>query len=474
MDKIGRNDPCPCGSGKKYKKCCLNITRQVNDEFLRQQVRQIESKMTDILAYFVKKQFGSEVLHLAWQDYTNDANARFSDDNPHIQLVLPWFFYNWLPGLNKKNLKIPINKVGFTIADLYLDKYSNRLSSPERMFVEQALRQPYSYYEVTEVQPDHGMTLKNMLWNETVFVREKSATQELDPGVFIYCRIIEFQGINLMLGCSSIRIPRHKKINILNFKETILKEDKTITKKSILKWQDWLNGSYLDLYNQVMTIPKMVNKDGDELVFCDLKYKIDNPLEAWNSLKHLGDLTEDEFRETEEFDENGNLQKIEFAWLCELLPGELNPSVFAQLTIAENELLISVNSKKREKKVRSAIKKLLADKAEFLTSTIRSIDSVMKDDSIKPNQDDPDMVLSENPEIIQLLENYFANHWKNWIDEKIPALGNKTPRQAVRTKIGKEKVLALLEDNEYSSTIDPHMAVQLKFIKNVRKELGLD
>ena len=22
--KIGRNDPCPCGSGKKYKQCCLN------------------------------------------------------------------------------------------------------------------------------------------------------------------------------------------------------------------------------------------------------------------------------------------------------------------------------------------------------------------------------------------------------------------------------------------------------------------
>ena len=22
--KVGRNDPCPCGSGKKYKKCCIN------------------------------------------------------------------------------------------------------------------------------------------------------------------------------------------------------------------------------------------------------------------------------------------------------------------------------------------------------------------------------------------------------------------------------------------------------------------
>lgn len=26
MFKIGRNDPCPCNSGKKYKKCCMNKT----------------------------------------------------------------------------------------------------------------------------------------------------------------------------------------------------------------------------------------------------------------------------------------------------------------------------------------------------------------------------------------------------------------------------------------------------------------
>lgn len=24
--KVGRNDPCPCGSGKKYKKCCEQKT----------------------------------------------------------------------------------------------------------------------------------------------------------------------------------------------------------------------------------------------------------------------------------------------------------------------------------------------------------------------------------------------------------------------------------------------------------------
>jgi len=24
MQDVGRNDPCPCGSGKKYKKCCMS------------------------------------------------------------------------------------------------------------------------------------------------------------------------------------------------------------------------------------------------------------------------------------------------------------------------------------------------------------------------------------------------------------------------------------------------------------------
>lgn len=29
--KIGRNDPCPCGSGKKYKQCCLNKPKEAID-----------------------------------------------------------------------------------------------------------------------------------------------------------------------------------------------------------------------------------------------------------------------------------------------------------------------------------------------------------------------------------------------------------------------------------------------------------
>ncbi len=42
MAKIGRNSPCPCGSGKKYKRCCLPVERIDRDELLRHHRRALE------------------------------------------------------------------------------------------------------------------------------------------------------------------------------------------------------------------------------------------------------------------------------------------------------------------------------------------------------------------------------------------------------------------------------------------------
>lgn len=41
--KVGRNDPCPCGSGKKYKNCCLKEGKNYNStrELTAQEMAQI-------------------------------------------------------------------------------------------------------------------------------------------------------------------------------------------------------------------------------------------------------------------------------------------------------------------------------------------------------------------------------------------------------------------------------------------------
>lgn len=36
MAKIGRNQPCPCGSGKKYKQCCLQTDNAARTQALQQ------------------------------------------------------------------------------------------------------------------------------------------------------------------------------------------------------------------------------------------------------------------------------------------------------------------------------------------------------------------------------------------------------------------------------------------------------
>jgi tetratricopeptide (TPR) repeat protein len=44
MAKPGRNDPCPCGSGKKYKKCCLMREEAADNERLAAEQAQREER----------------------------------------------------------------------------------------------------------------------------------------------------------------------------------------------------------------------------------------------------------------------------------------------------------------------------------------------------------------------------------------------------------------------------------------------
>jgi hypothetical protein len=42
MPDVGRNDPCPCGSGKKYKKCCEAKTQLQEHNVLEKKWQEAE------------------------------------------------------------------------------------------------------------------------------------------------------------------------------------------------------------------------------------------------------------------------------------------------------------------------------------------------------------------------------------------------------------------------------------------------
>ena len=68
--KIGRNDPCPCGSGKKYKQCCLKRMNRSEYDMIREAVTENQSsdKIADLLCnlyrYMNEKKNDSEVKEI--------------------------------------------------------------------------------------------------------------------------------------------------------------------------------------------------------------------------------------------------------------------------------------------------------------------------------------------------------------------------------------------------------------------------
>lgn len=42
FNQIGRNDPCYCGSGKKYKKCCMTTSSRELVEKLNKEAQQVK------------------------------------------------------------------------------------------------------------------------------------------------------------------------------------------------------------------------------------------------------------------------------------------------------------------------------------------------------------------------------------------------------------------------------------------------
>ena len=100
MAKIGRNQPCPCGSGKKYKKCCLNKSKSDS----------LSAPKRDELDVLMEKGWsllqGNETTKACdvWLELWNNLKSRFKPEFRNIQEAETIFsgcelIYNWCQDL---------------------------------------------------------------------------------------------------------------------------------------------------------------------------------------------------------------------------------------------------------------------------------------------------------------------------------------------------------------------------------------
>jgi hypothetical protein len=241
---------------------------------------------------------------------------------------------------------------------------------------------------------------------------------------------------------------------------------------------------YLDIKDSKneQQMPQLHNTDGEPFVLIKLHYDLQcTPLEAFEKLKKLSlDMSEEELLSDAAYSADGKLAKATINWLKKKnkLHKDWENTVMGTITLDGSSLAAEVNSENRAQKIRQKIETLLREKAVYKTSVFQSVQQAMEE--IKERGDTPESLFereeqekfSQLPEVQKRLREISEKHWQAWLDQKIPALGNKTPRQAAKTALGREQLEALFL--LYETYAGKEGAALQPDIKKLRGMLGLE
>jgi hypothetical protein len=245
-------------------------------------------------------------------------------------------------------------------------------------------------------------------------------------------------------------------------------------------WEIEIRETYLDCDRRLHTPPQLCNTDGDPLEFHKVVYDIDSADTAFEKLASLC-VTEaaDELRDAAEKAADGSIRRAELSWDRKghkMSPGMPN-TVLGHVVIDGRRLTVEVNSAQRAQAIRGEIERRLDTGARFRIDEITGLDKMLAGEAPgMPEQKSSaeHEALMQNPEVRSIMGEMVRRHWEGWVDEKLPALGGRTPRKAVKTADGREAVEALLAHAERAEGDDAEMgAMNREGIRRVRELLGL-
>jgi len=212
----GRNDQCPCGSGRKYKHCCL----RANDtsDFLWRQARAAEGRLVPELLQLAKE-FGPQFVAAALEEFFlwDGVPEEYEQTEECSSFFVPWFVYEFVDDPNDPERVA--NAPDESLAALYLRRHGDRLSQTERTFLTSAAASPLTFYAVTNVVAGREIVLHDLLTGRDIVVREQSASQSVQPGSLIFTRVLTIDGTSIMSGCAPLVIPPKWRHTILDFRE---------------------------------------------------------------------------------------------------------------------------------------------------------------------------------------------------------------------------------------------------------------
>jgi hypothetical protein len=448
---VGRNDPCSCGSGRKFKHCCLRV--QDGEDSLRLRLRSAEGALVPALFSYAAQEFGNEFFDEAWDGFFlwTDTPEGIESSKELGTTFDPFFVFEFVP----EDAEDPLPH-GWPTEPVALHFLHHEVeSAPElnREFIEQACKSPASFFVVEAVFAGRALDIKDILTGRRFRVLEQSASRTLHVGDVLFTRVVTAGGGSIMIGACPLVIPASWHIPIIDRRQR-WRPKRLLTRDELFDYHLEIRQTYHEIVDRLMrpTLPVMQNTDGDPIELTTLTYELGVPVaEAVARLTPMATLRDDVHIADEVRDAAGRLTAATLTWIKagNRKIKDWDNTTLGTLRFDGSRLVVEVNSARRRRRVEKEIAKRLGSVTlvdTTVTDLAEALERRRETRSVAPSHFPTPADLPRPPELQAIEAELARKHWDAWLDTKVPALGNRTPRQAAKTAFGRERLEALLAD----------------------------
>jgi hypothetical protein len=457
---IGRNDPCPCGSGKKYKKChgqaASSAAAAVHPDAARANaLKAVDAELGERLLRFARMRHGPDWLAAALDVYLDSAGGEVPDFE--MQLAIPWMLYVMPPARGTK-----------TLAEEWRTDRATRLPPDTRALLDAYAASWLSVWEVVEVVRGVGARLLDLLTREERFVHDVRSTETLVRLDTVLAFVLTCDGVSFFGGVHGQPLPPREADNVV--REARRMCHVRTRPVSIDKLRD--PDIQLDLIvlwsNQAATLrmqppPTLTNTDGDPFVVTTDDFELLVPRER--VAQRLESLPG-----AEEPERDGDDLVVAITKPGNAVNRSWNNTVIGRITLTTRRLRAETNSARRADTLRAALEVHLGQMVRYRlrteANTADLIEKISASAEVKQTPRD-----KPPPEIVAAMREFRERHMTAWLDDSIPALKGLTPREAARSAGSRRDLEILLKEFErHEGRMSPEERID---IRRLRVELGL-
>ena len=423
------NDPCHCGSGKKYRQCCMN--QDYSPENPVNELPAVEVALDWLLRHHRKAMAVSRLALLSGLLSEKELKKLESIKDWGVRHGIEINLTEWLLTQGHMLVGGEMRHVNSYLLGAKGPTWTPR----QRQWLTQLGNLPLRLYIVTHVEPGKQMTLCDVLNAEAlpVVVQEKLGTYTITPGMH--------------LGARPIRVDTHMvlsgglyhfgllKGNAVADQLRAIEKDIPDPQQAATEMARCIARNWLHQYVREPELPVMVDSYSEESICLVTEYY---DVDDWAALERVlaacpdvaGDGSSGWTREKQ----------------CE--DGLFRPLVHINLGEQKNTVELFTKTLTYAEQAHLWFETLASGLVHFQGREEVDPRTLMRQkhaDAKATRSEEPDISAND---VFLMMERALHNLYTNWADKPLPALNNKTPRQAMQTPSGLERVKGMIRSYE--------------------------